>query len=120
MRRIIEIEKIKDGWDAPISIKFLIGFAILGLFSFEIILLLISLFVELIFFGKDYQLWMFGLSLLLALTVFVLLEIPLYKSLHRLNYLHYCKSVLVGQIMVLIYFLLTLFWALVNWKLIEF
>ena len=112
---LISKNQFQTAWDAPLSFKFLIGhFVITVAGGFAILLFYQFIFYLLFYTGWVGYLFFIGTSTLTLLTVF-LLQIPVFKKFYQLNYLHYCKSLLIGQIYVLGLYIFVLVWSYHYW-----
>lgn len=109
---ILKINKkqLREGWEAPFHLRFLIVFLFLGTIGYYLFFLLFawifSFFIEI----KTFQASTFLTLVILATIAFVLFEIDLYKGFHKARYLHYCKTLILSQIIVLIEFLIAIVW----------
>ena len=107
--------KLKVGWDAPFSIGFIISFLFLGASLYFALFMVFSLISYALFYQDAYDYWVFVLTITFTFFAFVLLQIPIYNAFYRLNYLHYCKSMILSQVLVFFGYLFMLYWAYAEW-----
>lgn len=111
MKLIPTKEQLRDGWDGPFHLRFLIFFALLSFPIYYAIHMIISLILFKVFYDDGYQYWELAFNLSLAFVAFVIIEMLIYKWMHRMNYLHYCKTLLIAQVFVVAGYFFMLNWA---------
>ena len=98
MKPLIDKQLLKDGWDAPINyltvlvilpMTVAMGYAIYTIAQIFIMLIVSVAFID------SYA----GVVIALTITFLasLLIHIPIYKVIHKENYLHYCKSFIIAD-----------------------
>lgn len=106
MKPLIDKQLIKDGWDAPMRIGVVAAISVLTLASAYGLTIAVQM-ILLIFAGFDFILTYTAHVIVLSTTFFltILIQIPIYKTMHRNNYLHYCKSFIVSEFVLIVVFI---------------
>lgn len=102
---------LKDGWDAPINILVVLVIVPMTVAMGYSIYIIAQVFIML-FVSSDFVDSYAGVVIALTVTFLVSLlsHIPIYKVMHRNNYLHYCKSFIIAEfVLVVLYMSLVLY-----------